>query len=115
VEEALAAGLPVIVSDAAGDIGDRVPESVGRVVPVGDAAALAQAMQALTEPSLREAMARRAPAWVAWKNDERYAEDLARFARDLTARPRRRTGHRAVCAAVGRLLGFTWRAGQAGR
>jgi glycosyltransferase involved in cell wall biosynthesis len=111
VEEALAAGLPVIVSDAAGDIADRVPESVGRVVPVGDAAALAQAMQALTEPSLRVALGRRAPAWVAWKNDERYAEDLARFARELTARPRRRTGHRAACAAVGRLLAWTWRAG----
>ena len=104
VEEALAAGLPVIVSDAAGDIRARVPESVGRVFPVGDAGALARAMEALTEPSLRDPMARRAPAWVAGKNDERYAEDLARFARDLTASPRRRTRHRAACAVIGRLL-----------
>lgn len=111
VEEALAAGLPVIVSDAAGDIRARVPESVGRVVPVGDAGALAAAMEALAEPSVREPMAGRAPAWVAWKNDERYAEDLVRFARDLTARPRRRTPQRAVCAAAGRLLAWWGRGG----
>ena len=110
-EEALAAGLPVIVSDAAGDICARVPESVGRVVPAGDASALAQAMAALAEPSVREPLARRAPCWVAWKDDERYATDLARFVRGLTALPRRRTPYRAACAAVGRLL--TWR-GRAG-
>jgi glycosyltransferase involved in cell wall biosynthesis len=103
VEEALAAGLPVIVSDAAGDIRARVPQSVGRVFPVGDVEALAEAMQALAEPSVREPMALRAPAWVAWKNDERYAEDLVRFAQDLTASPRRRTRQRAVCTTIGRL------------
>ncbi len=106
VEEALAAGLPVIVSDAAGDIRARVPESVGRIFPVGDAGALAQAMQALAKPSTRDPMACQAPDWVAWKNDERYAEDLARFALDLVARPRRRTLHRAACAAIGRLLAW---------
>lgn len=110
VEEALAAGLPVIVSDAAGDIRARIPDTVGRVFPVGDADALAQAMEALAEPSLRDPLARQAPAWVAWKNDERYAEDLARFARELMARPRRRTRHRAACAAIGRLLTAAWRA-----
>jgi glycosyltransferase involved in cell wall biosynthesis len=104
VEEALAAGRPVIVSDAAGDIKARVPESVGRVFPVGDARALARAMEALAEPSIRDPMTRQAPGWVAWKNDERYAEDLACFARDLMARPRRRTRYRAACAAIGQLL-----------
>jgi len=107
VEEALAAGLPVIASDAAGDIYARVPESVGRIVPAGDARALAQAMMALADPPAREPLARQAPGWVAWKNDERYAADLARFAAGLTALPRRRTPCRAACAAAGRLL--TWR------
>jgi glycosyltransferase involved in cell wall biosynthesis len=106
VEEALAAGCPVIVSDAAGDIGARVPESVGRVFPVGDVAALASAMEELAEPSVRDPLARRAPGWAEWKNDQRYAADLAGFARDLTARPRRRTRCRAACAAVGRLLAW---------
>lgn len=111
VEEALAAGLPVIVSDAAGDIRARVPESVGRVFPVGDAGALAGAMEDLAEPSLRGPMARRAPGWVAGKNDDRYAEDLVRFARDLTTRPRRRTRYRTACATIGRLSAWWGRKG----
>jgi glycosyltransferase involved in cell wall biosynthesis len=106
VEEALAAGCPVIVSDAAGDINARVPQSVGRVFPVGDAGGMARVMAELAEPSVRDPLARRAPGWVAWKNDERYAADLARFARDVTARPGRRTRYRAACAAVGRLLAW---------
>ena len=109
VEEALAAGLPVIVSDAAGDIRARVPETVGRVFPVGDSDALAGAMQALAEPSVREPMADRAPSWVAWKDDDRYAEDLVRFARELVARPRRRTRYRAACAMIGHLLAWSGR------
>jgi hypothetical protein len=63
-------------------------------------------MEELAEPSVREPLARSAPGWVAWKNDERYARDLACFARDLMARPRRRTRYRAVGTAIGRLL--TW-------
>jgi glycosyltransferase involved in cell wall biosynthesis len=109
VEEALAAGCPVIVSDAAGDIKARVPDPVGRVFPVGDACALARAMAELAEPSVRDPMAHQAPGWVGWKNDERYAEDFARFARGLTNRPRRRTRQRAVCAALGRMLAWCGR------
>jgi glycosyltransferase involved in cell wall biosynthesis len=94
VEEALAAGLPVIVSDAAGDIEARVPASVGRVFPVGDVQALTSAMSALAEPQVRKLMADQAHRWVAYKHDDRYAEDLAHFAQDLTARPRRLRRHR---------------------
>jgi glycosyltransferase involved in cell wall biosynthesis len=94
VEEALAAGLPVIVSDAAGDIEARVPASVGRVFAVGDVQALTSAMSALAEPRVRKLMADQAHRWVAHKHDDRYAEDLARFAQDLTARPRRLGRHR---------------------
>jgi glycosyltransferase involved in cell wall biosynthesis len=104
VEESLAAGRPVIVSDAAGDIKARVPESVGRVFPVGDVSALARAMEELADPLVRKPMADRAPGWAGWKNDERYAADLVRFARALMARPRRRTSCRAACAAIGRLF-----------
>jgi glycosyltransferase involved in cell wall biosynthesis len=104
VEEALAAGLPVIVSDAAGDIKARVSDAVGRVAAVGDAAAFARAMQELADPAVRGAMAALAPAWVAAKNDERYAADLVAFVQALTALPRRRTRSRAICAAIGRLL-----------
>ena len=90
VEEALAAGLPVITSDAMGDVTARVPASVGRIVPVGDTGALARAMLALTDPAVRGRMASQAPGWVAGKTDQHYAEELARFAQRLTAQPRRR-------------------------
>jgi glycosyltransferase involved in cell wall biosynthesis len=89
VEESLAAGLPVIASDAAGDIRARVPGSVGCVFPVGDVDALVRAMHALASSATREPMASRAPGWVAQKNDERYAQDLARFVQHLMAQPRR--------------------------
>jgi glycosyltransferase involved in cell wall biosynthesis len=90
VEEALAAGLPVITSDAVGDVTARVPASVGRIVPVGDVDALAHAMIALTDPAVRGRMASQAPGWVARKTDQRYADELASFAQRLTAQPRRR-------------------------
>jgi glycosyltransferase involved in cell wall biosynthesis len=106
VEEAQVAGLPVIVSDAAGDIRARVPEDVGCVFPVGDTGALTRAMQSLADDAVRIPMARRASDWAAWKNDERYAGDFVRFVRDLTTQPNRRTRHRAVCAAIGRLLAW---------
>lgn len=104
VEEALVAGCPVIVSDAAGDVRARVPRDVGRVCPVGDAGALARAMDELADPSVRDPMAARAPGWVTWKNDERYAADFVRFARDLTDAPRRSGRHRTAGAAIGHVL-----------
>lgn len=95
VEEALAAGLPVITSDAVGDVIARVPSAVGRIVPVGDVDALARAMLACTDPAMRRRMGGQGPGWVSGKTDDRYAEDLARFAQRLTATPRRRAvaGH----------------------
>lgn len=112
VEEALAAGVPVITSDAAGDIRSRVPASVGRVFPVGDTGALARAMAELADPAIRKVMAARAPGWVAAKNDEHYADDLVRFARGLAMRPRRNTAARRLAAALGR--GFALLAGAKG-
>jgi glycosyltransferase involved in cell wall biosynthesis len=94
IEEALAAGLPVIVSDAAGDIKARVPASVGCVFPVGDVDALSRAMGALADPKIRNSMAARAYRWVAQKHDDRYAEDLALFVQHLAAQPRRLARHR---------------------
>jgi glycosyltransferase involved in cell wall biosynthesis len=90
LEEAMAAGLPVISSDAAGDVTDRVPPSVGRIVPVGDVDALVGAMLTLTDPAVRGQLSSQASGWVAWKTDQRYAEDLVRFAQSLMAQPRRR-------------------------
>ena len=70
VAEALAWGLPVVSSDA-GALVDTVPPGAGLRVPVGDAAALGDALAALiVDPALRarlaagaHAAAQRLPSW----------------------------------------------------
>jgi glycosyltransferase involved in cell wall biosynthesis len=91
VEEAMSAGLPVIATDAAGDIRQRVPQDAGWVVRAGDIEALAAAiLDAYQLPVLaREAMGEknvtRAQAFV----PERYARDFAHFCNGVLAAPRR--------------------------
>jgi len=104
VDEALAAGLPVITSDAAGDIWTRVPETVGYIFPVGDVDALLKAMLMLADPLNRQPMSHEASKWVEQKHDERYAQDLVRFVQNLVRQPRRRAALRSICSVLGRLL-----------
>jgi len=61
INEAMACGLPVIVTDRCGSIGDIVLEGENAFVyPAGDAEALAQSMARLiTDPELRTRMAQR--------------------------------------------------------
>lgn len=61
INEAMACGLPVIVTDRCGSVGDIVLDGENAFVyPAGDADALATAMSRLVdEPTLRERMARR--------------------------------------------------------
>jgi glycosyltransferase involved in cell wall biosynthesis len=61
INEAMACGLSVIVTDRCGSIGDIVLDGENAFVyPAGDAAALAEAMTRLVnEPALRERMAQR--------------------------------------------------------
>ena len=61
INEAMACGLPVIVTDRCGSIGDIVLEGENAFIyPTGDASALARAMDTLTEDdALRERMAHR--------------------------------------------------------
>ena len=61
INEAMACGLPVIVTDRCGSIGDIVLDAENAFVyPAGDAAALAEAMTRLVvDPALRERMAQR--------------------------------------------------------
>jgi glycosyltransferase involved in cell wall biosynthesis len=57
VNEAMAFGLPVIVSDAVGSAADLLPQDEeGAIVPAGDAAALARTLdRMITDPALRQA------------------------------------------------------------
>jgi glycosyltransferase involved in cell wall biosynthesis len=61
VNEAMACGLPVIVTDHCGSIGDIVREGENAwIFPAGDAAALAMDLDRLVEDrEMRERMARR--------------------------------------------------------
>lgn len=107
VEEAMAAGLPVIVSDAAGDIRDRVPEGrAGHLVPVRDAALLAERMLALAcDPSRRLAMSREAVALAEQRDHARYAEDFERFVEFTLALPRRHSAAARAATGAGHALG----------
>ena len=57
VNEAMACGRPVVVSDRVGCAPDLVRPDTGRVVPAGDASALAAALAELSQPGVAEAMA----------------------------------------------------------
>ena len=105
VEEAHAAGLPIIASNAAGDIERRVIDGVnGFVVPAGDVRALARSMIELAgAQELRHAMGRqgaeRARAW----DHEVWADDFERFVRESLALPTRATAAASATRALGRV------------
>lgn len=92
VEEAMAAGLPVISTSAAGDIRTRIPEGVaGHVVPPGQDQPLAERMiQLAADPRGRAAMGAAGRRIAARFDPDAYAEDFERFVTSVLAEPRRR-------------------------
>ncbi len=106
VTEALAAGLPVVSSDAAGNIHRRLPTGgPGLVVPAGDVPALTEALRTLVDDGdLRRSMAARAPAHVQGMGADSYAADFDRFVAGVLAAPRRRTPAAAAVRALGRVV-----------
>lgn len=83
VNEAMACGLPVIVSDRCGSIGDIVLEGENAFVyHAGDAAELASAMDQLTaDVALRDRMARRSREIIAGWNFARGVEGIKEMLR----------------------------------
>jgi glycosyltransferase involved in cell wall biosynthesis len=81
LSEAAAAGLPLVATDAVGGAWDLIEEGVnGYRVPVGDAAALREALSnALADEAWRERAGRRSRELAEQATPERWAEAVERF------------------------------------
>jgi len=81
VDEAMACGLPVISSSAAGEIRDRIEAGVnGYIVPPEDSAALAERMLELAgDPALRRRMGEHSYEKIKDHTPERWARDFERI------------------------------------
>lgn len=106
VEEAMAAGLPVISSAAAGDIAARLPEAeAGYVVAPHDAGALAQRMRVLADDAaLRAQMGLRAGELASERGHDRYAEEFEAFVLETLSSPRRSGAAAGTARLAGRAL-----------
>ena len=85
VDEAMACGLPVISTAAAGEIRDRIEEGVnGYIVPPEDSAALAGAMRTLAgDAALRERMGAVSAQKIQGHTPEQWAKDFERIVQVL--------------------------------
>ena len=87
VLDAMALGVPVVAT-AAGGIPELVADGAGVLVPVGDAAALAQAtVRVITDPALRSSCVARATTVVARYSDARMAEGMRSVYRSVLSSP----------------------------
>jgi glycosyltransferase involved in cell wall biosynthesis len=106
IEEAHAAGLPVVTTSAVGEVDVRVVDGVnGFVVPPGDTAALAQRMVELaTDSGLRTVLGERGAARAAAWGHESYAPQIEEMARACLALARRTTVAARGMGAAGTAL-----------
>lgn len=90
VEEAMASGLPVISSEAAGDIRLRVPEGVaGFAVPPANPELLAERMRTMAlDAGVTQGMADAAVAIASARGHGRYADDFERLVEQVLTMPR---------------------------
>jgi glycosyltransferase involved in cell wall biosynthesis len=103
VEEALAAGVPVVSSNAAGNIERRLPlDGPGRIFVSEDLDALTTTLrEVVDDAAARTAMADQAAASVAGMTPERYAEDFEALVFGLLTQTRRRTVPALLAQALG--------------
>ena len=106
VEEAMAAGLPVISTEAAGDIRRRLPDGeAGYLVPPADAAQLAERMARLaTSAGVRKRFGAAAQRLVADRGHEQWAIDFEAFVERIMSLPPRHTPQSQLARAAGRAL-----------
>jgi glycosyltransferase involved in cell wall biosynthesis len=103
VEEALAAGLPVISTANAGDIRSRIQDGVtGFVVPAFDSEAFADKMRILaSDPLLRSSMSAAAGEVAEDFSLDHYADDFDAFIEGVLAMPGRRNPSALAAQAIG--------------
>lgn len=106
IEEAHAAGLPIITTDAAGDIRLRIEDGrTGFVVPAGNPTALARRMVELAaDPDRRRSMGARGAERVKDWGHDTWAADFERFVEGALALPRRATFAARAAASTGHLV-----------
>ena len=112
VEEAMAAGLPVICTEAAGDIRQRLPEGrAGFVVPPADATRLADRMILLAaDAAMRTRLGAEGQERASGYAHDQWAADFEAFVERILSMPRRRT----LQATFARAAGFSILAGTKG-
>lgn len=90
LDEAMASGLPVVSTSAAGEIHERIDDGVnGFIVPPADSGALYERMRSLMlNPSLRTRFSTAAVAKVAGKTPDRWARDFEAAIRGVITLPR---------------------------
>lgn len=105
IEEAHAAGLPIVTTEAVGEVRERVVDGVtGFVIPAADTAALARSMLTLAaNPNLRASMGKRGAERVHDWGHDTYASEMERLVSACLAVPRRRSLSARAISAVGRL------------
>lgn len=103
VEESMAAGLPVITTEAAGDIRRRLPDGqAGFIVAPAESRQLAARMITLAgEPAMRRAMGEVGAGLVMGRGHKAWARDFESFVERMQSLPRRQTfpGWSAAVAA----------------
>ena len=106
VEEAMAAGLPVISTEAAGDIRRRLPDGeAGYLVPPADAAQLAERMARLAAGAdLRERFSAAAQRLVERRGHEQSAIEFEALVERIMSLPPRQTPQSHLARAAGRAL-----------
>lgn len=85
IDEAMASGLPVISSDAVGELADRVePGVTGAIIPAGDVPALARAMESYAaDPVEVRRLGANARARMEGHTPEAWARAVSRIVEDL--------------------------------
>ncbi|MEA2511551.1 MAG: hypothetical protein QOJ59_1038 [Thermomicrobiales bacterium] len=103
VEEAMAAGLPVICTEAAGDIRRRLPDGeAGFIVPPNCPSKLAERMLHLArDEELRRRFGRFGHQIVLDRNHDHYARDFEAFVESVLSMPKRRTPERWIAQSLG--------------